>query len=240
MSVREHRRLETSQHKAKWAPAYRPFACSAGTRRRFDMMSVRFRSQSVNRGGDSGAFGDSLSIRRCSLCAPKESVCSSDDGDSSSGTSLSEDGSGFASETSDDHVPRQPAGTHVVDSNDYFTFVDNRNFRDVKVLVRPRWCTEDALGTTQKSKTVTPSSFGDARESPTRAMLVLRSWMLWKFQARNFVNQRASRRNVFKDELARLRADIVKLSSDAAPSTGHQDADALIREWAPAAIASKA
>ena len=135
-------------------------------------------------------------------------------------------------------VARKPPGAHVVRSNGYFTFVDNRNFENVKVQILPRWATLEHMGAALKSRTVVPAHFHDAREHPVRAFLVLRAWMLWKSGTNDFRNKRASRRRLFEKEAEALRADIVAMSCEDRPTTGDAYADELIRRWAPEVLAA--
>jgi hypothetical protein len=62
---------------------------------------------------------------------------------------------------------RAAAGTHVVAhlSNQYFTFINNIRYSDVKVDLRRRWRGELGLG----NKTLTPTNVGDMRESSARS-----------------------------------------------------------------------
>lgn len=171
------------------------------------------------------------------------SVCSSDESGASSSSGVSEDEDDeVGSSEDDDEVPaavRKPAGTHVYYTNGYFTFIDNAGYNDIKCVCLPRWCGKNHLGGKNRSKTVTPETFGDSRAAPTRARLVLRAWMLWKVNAGGFANKRASRRRVFEYERDRLMADIIALSSAAQPSTGNAAADKLIRQWAPQVMVPK-
>ena len=134
-------------------------------------------------------------------------------------------------------MTRKPAGTHVYYRNGYFTFTNNMSYPDIKCNVMAKWCTKEYIGETDKSKTVVPAHFGDSREAPTRAKLVLRAWMLYKVNSCNFVSQRPSRRKIFEDKTAALRAELVALGSEGKPSSGNAHADKLIAAWAPNAIA---
>ena len=64
-----------------------------------------------------------------------------------------------------------PHGTHVVYSNGYFTFIDNKGIRDVKVSVLPRWCTAMCMGATNMRNTVSLAHNGDDGFAIARAML---------------------------------------------------------------------
>ena len=92
-----------------------------------------------------------------SVCASEDSSMDTSDDESAEDTSDEEADSGA------EELPRAPRGTHVVRSNGYFTFLDNRTYPDVKVQVLPKWSTEEHMGATLKSRTVVPSHFGDSR-----------------------------------------------------------------------------
>lgn len=167
-----------------------------------------------------------------------DSVCSSDDsgGSSTSGVSDDEEEDEDASESEEEGLPppaRKAAGTHVYESNSYFTFIDNAAYPDIRCQALPRWCGKSHMGERNRSKTVSPAHYGDSRAAPTRARLVLRAWMLWKVRSTGFMQKRASRRRLFEAEAARLRADIIALSCASEPSTGNAAADTAIQQWAP-------
>ena len=135
----------------------------------------------------------------------------------------------------DDKV-RKARGENVHYSNGYFTITNNTSFNDVKISVIPRWCTAEDLGVSDKSKTVVPDHFGDVRENPVRAFIVLRAWMLFKARHNDFCNKRAYRRRLFAEELKSLKSDVENLSSVKRPTTGNDKDDALIRLWVPGVV----
>ena len=161
-----------------------------------------------------------------------DSICSSEDTESVEAVSSDEVASD-SSEELGDKVSKKAAGTHVVYSNGYFTFSDNRDYPDVKVHAVTRWCTPDHLGSTSMSKTVVPAHFDDARDNCWRSMCVLKAWMLMTSCTNDFANKRASRRNIFSEEAIKLRDDIIARSSALKPTTGNDAADKLIVKWAP-------
>jgi hypothetical protein len=126
---------------------------------------------------------------------------------------------------------RAAAGTHVVAplSNQYFTFINNKGYPDVKVVVRRRWRGELGLG----SKTVTPAKVGDMRENPTRSYLVLRAWALAKFTSKEFHKEKSIRRKFVENETRELRAAILAMTPSGTPTTGNREADQMIRSWLP-------
>ena len=97
---------------------------------------------------------------------------------------------------------RAPKGAHVVESNGYFSIIRNPKFTDVKVIMLPRWATDEYMGRTDKSKTLPIEKF-DPIGQPRIAFLVLRSWMLYRVSLHGFVAQKHSRRKWYTRELER-------------------------------------
>ena len=159
-----------------------------------------------------------------------ESMCSSDD---ATVESCEED---MGEDCEEDDKVRKTKGENVHYSNGYVTITNNTSFNDVKISVIPRWCTAEDLGVSDKSKTVVPDHFGDVRENPVRAFIVLRAWMLFKARHNDFCNKRAYRRRLFAEDLKSLKSDVEALSSVKRPTTGNDNADAFIRWWVPGVV----
>ena len=136
-------------------------------------------------------------------------------------------------EGSDERVDRKAAGTHVVSelSNDYFTFIDNRGYDNVRVLLRQRFVGD--LGETNKSKTLAPHLVGDLRARPVRAFLVLRAWAVNRFQHNDFHLTKSIRNNFWRREVETLKAAILSQPLVGEPSTGNLVADNMIHQLAP-------
>lgn len=165
------------------------------------------------------------------------SLVSSDESDSDDGGAAEEGSSAHPSSEGEEtaSMSKAAAGTHVVYSNGYFTFTDNRNYSDIRVSVLMRWCKPGLLGVSNRSKTIVPAHYGDERNNPVRSFLVLRAWMLHRAHVDGFCDKRASRRKVFAEETERLRADIAKTGN--AVGTGNLAADKQIKLWAPQVLA---
>ena len=119
------------------------------------------------------------------------------------------------SEDSED-VPAQAraaAHTHTAWSNDYFVLTDNRNFKDVRMRVRLRWT----------------GPFGDTRSEPDQIVLVLKAWMLYRWQGNGgrFLERR-SRKEAWERERDALAIDIRKRGG---PAALHANARAESYEW---------
>ena len=137
------------------------------------------------------------------------------------------------SEDSED-VPakaRAAAHTHTAWLNDYFVLTDNRNYKDVRMSVRHKWTGPLHLGSTLASKTLVPAQFGDTRSEPDQLVLVLKAWMLYRWQGNGgrFLERR-SRKEAWERERDALAIDIRKRGG---PAALHANARATIHEWAP-------
>ena len=106
----------------------------------------------------------------------------------------------------EDRVPRAAAHTHTVWSNDYFVLTDNRNYNNLRMRVQQRWMGPEHLGPALASKTLIPAHFGDNREEPDQVILVLKAWMLhrWQQNDQKFM-QRRSRQAAWERERDALR-----------------------------------
>ena len=127
------------------------------------------------------------------------------------------------------------AGSYVVENNGYFSFTNDPNYPDCKVRVLTRWTVsaeDGGLGTRLKSKSATIAHYDDDGEMPTRTMLVLRAWMLQRFQKGVFAEARLERRRWLEEQRAKLRMDICRLGVPGG-GTGSVGADRQIRNWAP-------
>eukprot|EP00959_Pyramimonas_sp_CCMP1952_P414945 8694067-Pyramimonas_sp.AAC.1 len=142
-----------------------------------------------------------------------------------------------AEESADDLGDAKEKPHCVVAQYGYFTITDNPKWKDCKVTTLPRW--KEEMGENNRSKTITCSQYGEQKPQPrVICYLVLRAWMLWRFQQNGFAAEKASRRAWPAAETQRLRDDIARL---AAPSgqTGNLKADRSIGEWAPQALSKK-
>ena len=92
-----------------------------------------------------------------------------------------------------DRGPRAAAHTHSIWANDYFTLTDNRNYNNIRMRVQQRWTGSKHLGAALASKTLVPAHFGDRREEPDQIILVLKAWMLhrWQYNDGQFLKRRS-------------------------------------------------
>ena len=145
-----------------------------------------------------------------------------------------------AVDSEDDLSPpaRKKPGDCVVWTNGYFTLHHDPRYRNIKLWVVSRWLRQSEMGTNPGSKSVTPRDFGDDNAHPIISPLVLRSWMLWRAKAGDWVSRKPSRLLWWAGEEAKLKQDISALQ---VPSgrTGSDAADRLILGWTPSVFASE-
>ena len=79
------------------------------------------------------------------------------------------------------------------------------------------------------SKQMTPSHFGEATESCTVTMLLLRAWSIWRAHRDAWASAKPCRKRSIDEDLCRLQRDVEKVLSKNGGSLGNQQADAL---WA--------
>ena len=134
-----------------------------------------------------------------------------------------------------DRVPRAAAHTHTIWSNDYFVLTDNRNFNNLRMRIQQRWTGPKHLGAALASKTLIPFHFGDKREEPDQIILVLKAWMLhrWNGNDGKFLKRR-SRYIAWERERDALAKD-VKARGGGRPSL-HKNAIKKIELWAPSVL----
>ena len=133
-----------------------------------------------------------------------------------------------------DRVPRAPAHTHTIWSNDYFVLTDNRNFNNLRMRIQQRWTGPKHLGAALASKTLIPFHFGDKREEPDQIILVLKAWMLhrWNGNDGKFLKRR-SRYIAWERERDALAKDVK--ARGGRPSL-HKNAIKKIELWAPSVL----
>ena len=84
------------------------------------------------------------------------------------------------------------------------------------------------------TKTITPSTLGESRDMPTRSMLCLRAWMLFRVNAfPGWVSSLAHRERLFIEEADRLYKDVCNLQPQADGLLGNTYASKLFKEWVP-------
>ena len=128
---------------------------------------------------------------------------------------------------------RAPPGSYVVDRNGYFTFLNDSAYEYVRVRMLPRWRCAEEMGCKNASKAVTCAHFGENKLEPiVRSFLVLRAWMISRFQLEGFHERKRTRQIWLAQQIVELRNSIADLDAPGG-GTGCAAADAKIKQWAP-------
>ena len=130
---------------------------------------------------------------------------------------------------------KRAIGSFTLNSNGYFAFSQHPNYPHCKVRILHRWaCStgEGGMGTKEKSKDATIHHYDDAGTGTTRTLLVLRAWMISRFQKHGFADARDERKLWLARQTCKLAADIRAMSVEGG-GTGSARADKLIQSWAP-------
>ena len=127
--------------------------------------------------------------------------------------------------------------SYVVLNNGYFTLSYDPKLPYCVMRIHPRWAVDvpnEGMGTKLKSKNGTLYHYGDT-DKPTQTMLVLRAWMLHRFQCHGFAAWTTGRQKWLARETQKLAHDIEALGC-VGGGTGSPLADKRIRAWAPNAM----
>ena len=123
--------------------------------------------------------------------------------------------------------------SHVVFNNGYFAASQDPELPFCVMRIQPKWtfpASEGGLGIKFNSKTATLAHYGDVG-APTRTLLLLRAWMIYRFQQHGFADAKPERRQWLAREVSNLRRDIQNLNV-LGGGTGDALADRRIRTWA--------
>jgi len=117
----------------------------------------------------------------------------------------------------------------------------SKNSKDAQGL--RMWIRRNSLGEdlTQDnkgfSKFLTPKHYGETLEDPTKTLLLLRAWMLWRV-GDGWAHEKTSRARQFQEEKRALKRDVTALN----PQKGggvldNKQANKLLRSWVPTLLA---
>jgi hypothetical protein len=111
---------------------------------------------------------------------------------------------------------------------------------DLRMYIFNKWMAPlpNGIGKLPTStKTITPTLIGESREHPTRSLLLLKAWMLWRARgAPGWVEGSASRQRLFREEEDQLYLEIKSLQPQTDGLLGNPSASKLLREWAPQVV----
>ena len=78
---------------------------------------------------------------------------------------------------------------------------------DLKMYIHGEFCAAAGLGKQFRTKTISPHTVGETRASPTRSMLCLKAWMLWRSKSvASWIDSVPARQRLFAEEAASHRA----------------------------------
>ena len=120
--------------------------------------------------------------------------------------------------------------------NGYFYIADNTGKDEsVNIVMFDCWSAEPPVGMGRKpqmSRTLTPTHYGETRESPTRSLLLLRAWMLYRFAQHGWAMAERGRKRQYEEDSAELLREIRELGC-ADRLLGNAAANKLLQSWLP-------
>ena len=133
----------------------------------------------------------------------------------------------------DEFVSRAIRGTRVNWCNSYFYITDDPGYNDVKIRLYTQWTSADHLGHSQMSKTLTPIHFGDARDNPRRAYMLLKAWGLWRASQGGWDARRRARSRELQQMSDELEQEIKAFGNVRGILLGNSAAAAKLQLWVP-------
>ena len=126
------------------------------------------------------------------------------------------------------------SGPNIWD-NGYFFIKGNE--LDLKMFIHREFTAEAALGPGFRSKTLTPRTIGETRESPTKSMLCLKAWMLWRAHSvAGWVDRVPARQRLFAETEQELYLAVQRLQPQADGLLGNELASRMLVGWAPGVV----
>ena len=132
-------------------------------------------------------------------------------------------------------LERAAPGTHIVWNNGYFSLTNNKNYDNAVLNVLPTWAKDTEMGSNILSRRFRILRFDEQEAHPIVTYIVLRAWMLWRFEQNNFSARTRFRRQWLALQTERLQGDIRSLGV-AGGGTGKSEADSFIKQWCPRAL----
>ena len=107
----------------------------------------------------------------------------------------------------------------------------------MKMFIHREFTAEAALGPVFRSKTLTPRTIGETRESPTKSMLCLKAWMLWRAHSvAGWVDRVPARQRLFAETEHELYLAVQRLQPQADGLLGNELASRMLVGWAPGVV----
>ena len=131
-----------------------------------------------------------------------------------------------------------PTGLHVglsggvIWHNSYFFIRGHAH--DLKMYIFEAYTGEAALGRKNRTRTITPSTVGESRDSPTRTLLCLKAWMCWRAKQNiAWLTSVPARQRLFEEEERQLYIAIRALQPTSDRLLGNSLAATFLKAWIP-------
>ena len=131
----------------------------------------------------------------------------------------------------------QRSGLKPLWEDPYFSVWDNLGREYLSIHIRNHWCqlSPHGLGVVNKSKTVTPRHFGETRAEPTRSLILLRAWAVWRARQRGWADAQRGRARHFTEQEALIEQDIRALGAPC-HLLGNRKANSVLQTWVPQVV----
>ena len=139
-----------------------------------------------------------------------------------------------------ERAKRHPAGTWTIWECCWFYITKTPNYSDIKCHVRaPLRNAHGGLGTKFLSRTLTPRHYDDEWVNPTKTVLLLRAWTVWRAQQDGWSTVKACRATELLRQRERLKADLAAAHGAlvSRPLLQSTAADAHLSKWVPDIVA---
>ena len=100
-----------------------------------------------------------------------------------------------------------PPGSLTVWGNGYCTMLNDPRYPDCKISLKPRWCVDSELGSSQKSKTLTIRNFDADDNQPTNTYICLKAWLLQRCKKNSWHQRVPSRKSWYDSEFRALQRE---------------------------------
>ena len=108
---------------------------------------------------------------------------------------------------------------------------------DLKIYIHGEFTAAADLGYQFRSKTITPGTIGETRDSPTKSMLCLKAWMLWRAHSvAGWVDRVPARQRLFAETEHELYLAVQRLQPQADGLLGNELASRMLVGWAPGVV----
>ena len=109
---------------------------------------------------------------------------------------------------------------------------------DSKIYIHAEFTAAAALGRQFRSRTITPRTIGETRDSPTKTMLCLKAWMLWRAKSvPAWVDSVPARQRLFAETEHQLYLAVQRLQPQEDGLLGNELASRMLVGWAPGVVA---